>query len=315
MTYTELTLAIEDVSLRADLDNARLVEFGQRYMEDILRLPEMEHTPDETVYLASGSNNIALLSDYLELKHIAFTDQLRSPINSTFTVGAGSLSAATYYYRVSAINANGETPPSTETSIVLAATGGVNVNWTKITGATGYKIYGRTTGVEQLIATVGDVATYLDGGTISPSGAMPTRNTTGSYRYPMLDRFPNEWENKFADNVRQLNDTGRPEYYERRGGYLFFDKTADKDYAYDMRYYRRLTPLSPSAPTNYFSTEMPEAFLYACLVKAIPMLGGDPRGTEWRNVFNEAIAIKKGNTSKESSSGRADRRGDRKRYY
>ena len=31
--------------------------------------------------------------------------------------------------------------------------------------------------------------------------------------------------------------------------------------------------------------------------------------------FAEAIAIKKGNTSKESSSGRADRRGDRKRYY
>ena len=103
---------------------------------------------------------------------------IATPVNAAFTAGAGTLAIGTYYYRVTAINANGETLPSTETSLALAAIGGVNVNWGAVTGATGYKIYGRSTGAELLIATVGAVTTYLDDGSITPAGAMPTSNTT-----------------------------------------------------------------------------------------------------------------------------------------
>lgn len=53
------------------------------------------------------------------------------------------------------------------------------MNWTKVTGATGYKVYGRATGAQQLLATVGDVATWTDTGSVTPSGALPTTNTTG----------------------------------------------------------------------------------------------------------------------------------------
>ena len=102
-----------------------------------------------------------------------------TPVNAAFTAGTGTLAAATYYYRVSAINAYGETIPSVETSFAAAATTGVNVNWGAVTGATGYKIYGRSTDAELLIATVGAVTTYLDDGSVTPVGAMPTTDTTG----------------------------------------------------------------------------------------------------------------------------------------
>lgn len=106
------------------------------------------------------------------------TFQVETPTNEAFSTGAGTLAPGTYYYRVSAINAVGETEASTETSHVLGGVGGVNVNWGAVSGATGYKIYGRTTGAELLMDTVGAVTTWLDDGSITPSGALPAENTT-----------------------------------------------------------------------------------------------------------------------------------------
>lgn len=106
---------------------------------------------------------------------------LATPVNAAFSTATtgGTLAAATYFYRVSAINANGETPASTETSqVTTGTTSTVTVNWSAVPGATGYNIYGRTTGAQQLIATVGAVTTYTDTGAITPSGALPTANTT-----------------------------------------------------------------------------------------------------------------------------------------
>ena len=104
---------------------------------------------------------------------------LSAPVNAAFTQGAGTLGAATYYYRVTATKGNGETLPSTETSLAIAAAHGVNVNWGAVPGADGYKIYGRSTGAELLMATITDptITTWLDSGAVTPSGAMPTTAT------------------------------------------------------------------------------------------------------------------------------------------
>ncbi len=113
--------------------------------------------------------------------HPAFIfSALSPPVNAAFTAGAGTLPIGTYYYRVTALTASGETIPSAETSLALTAIGGVNVNWSAVTGATGYKVYGRSTGAELFIAQVAaGVTTYLDNGSITPTGTMPTMNTTG----------------------------------------------------------------------------------------------------------------------------------------
>lgn len=111
---------------------------------------------------------------------------LPSPVNAAFSTATtgGTLAAGTYYYCVTAINNVGETLGSTETSIVTTgATSTVTVNWGAVAGATAYRVYGRTTGAEQLLMEVdnlvgGPVTTWVDTGAITPYGTMPASNTT-----------------------------------------------------------------------------------------------------------------------------------------
>lgn len=109
---------------------------------------------------------------------------LATPVNSGFSTAStgGSLVPGTYFYRVSATTAVGETLASTETSQVVGAgtsTNTVTVNWGAVAGATGYRVYGRTTGAELFIAAVsGSTLTFVDTGAITPAGALPAANTS-----------------------------------------------------------------------------------------------------------------------------------------
>lgn len=98
--------------------------------------------------------------------------------------------STTYYYKVTAITDVGETTVSTEvsqaTGAAAPATHTVTINWTAVTGATGYKIYrGTTTNTELLLDTTAasiagtNVTSYVDKRGLVPSGAMPTANTAG----------------------------------------------------------------------------------------------------------------------------------------
>ena len=120
---------------------------------------------------------------------------LATPVNAGFVqadTGGSLVASTTYFYRVSALNALGESLASTETSLATSAaapaTHTMTVNWGAVPLATGYKVYGRTTGAEQLIATVGAVTTYVDTGAITPAGALPLANTALGYLpYPLLE--------------------------------------------------------------------------------------------------------------------------------
>jgi hypothetical protein len=101
--------------------------------------------------------------------------------SATATTG-GTLAAATYFYRITATNANGETTASNEVSqVTTGSTSTVTVNWTQVFGATGYKIYRSTaSGAEVLIATVGAVGTYTDTGAAAGTATVPVLNTTAT---------------------------------------------------------------------------------------------------------------------------------------
>ena len=127
--------------------------------------------PDLLVPLMTGGHTIAPLA---------------LPVNAAFSTATtgGTLVPATYWYRVAATNAQGTTLASTQTSQVVPAgtnTNTVTVNWALIVGATGYKVYGRTTGAELLMATIssGSTLTFVDDGSVTPAGALPTAATTG----------------------------------------------------------------------------------------------------------------------------------------
>lgn len=136
-------------------------------------------------YQYTGNTNIVV-------RIRAETPFLSTPSISSFSTAStgGSLTGnTTYYYRVTAVNDLGETLASTEISELTATgtnTNTITINWGAITDATSYNVYGRTTGAEQKIANTASTS-YTDTGSISPSGALPASNTTGTIRYIPLD--------------------------------------------------------------------------------------------------------------------------------
>jgi len=142
--------------------------------------------PDGTVYLKAAGDSFGVpdtASDprapqLVQVAGHPSTQHLVTPSGLALVEGTGTLGAATYYYRVSAITASGETLACAEVSLAIAATHGVDLTWDAVSGATGYRVYGRSTGAELLIAEVtAPLVTYTDAGSISPSGALPTVNT------------------------------------------------------------------------------------------------------------------------------------------
>lgn len=101
----------------------------------------------------------------------------------------GVLAAGTYGYRVSAADDSGVTVPSTEaTATTTGTTSSVTVAWAAIDGAQSYKIYGRTSGSELLLATVsGSTLSWVDTGALTPAGAMPTVNTSAKLDSPTVE--------------------------------------------------------------------------------------------------------------------------------
>ena len=115
--------------------------------------------------------------------------QLPAPTLSSTVTNVGTAGGTTYRYQVTALDGTGETTGSSiqQTTTGNATLSGTNYNtitWTQVGGAVQYKIY-RCTGAActpALLATVsGNNVTYNDQANGSPSGAVPSSNTTGGF--------------------------------------------------------------------------------------------------------------------------------------
>jgi hypothetical protein len=92
----------------------------------------------------------------------------------------GTFAAGTYFWVVTATNANGETGKSNEVNAQLTgSTGSATLTWNAVDGATGYKVYRgtSTTNENKLVATLGNVTTYTDTGTAGTTASVPATNT------------------------------------------------------------------------------------------------------------------------------------------
>lgn len=104
---------------------------------------------------------------------------LPAPVQSALTTAAGgTLAAATYFYKVTALNANGETVGSNEQSIATPLNNKNTVSWAAVGGATNYRVYrGTAAGAENVFYAVGNVTSFVDTGAASTAGAPPASNT------------------------------------------------------------------------------------------------------------------------------------------
>lgn len=126
----------------------------------------------------------------------------------------------TYYYRVSANNAVGESAASVadteQTSIIrdswTPATQYVTVSWSSVAGATSYNVYiGTVSGQEKYLATVTGL-TYRDDNTVTPNAfkLAPSGNSTAG---PVLGYMWNKDGQLFG-----VGDTTNPDYLWYDGG-------------------------------------------------------------------------------------------------
>jgi hypothetical protein len=103
-------------------------------------------------------------------------------ISSVVNAGGGTIGAGLHGYRVSAVIGGKEGIPSNEVTVTNTASQKNTITWSLPNGSVpvdNFKVYGRTSGGELLIATVsGTTFSYVDDGSITPSGAMPSSDAT-----------------------------------------------------------------------------------------------------------------------------------------
>src|SRR5262249_25321785 len=90
-----------------------------------------------------------------------------------------SLPAGVYYYRVSAVTAQGELAPSPKASINIVKPGDrVNISLSSVPGATAYRVWGRTQGTWTGLLTIERMVTSTVSGTsFLDYGFTPTTDT------------------------------------------------------------------------------------------------------------------------------------------
>ena len=96
----------------------------------------------------------------------------------------GTIPNNTYFLKITATTASGESVASNEQSITTAGTNisTITANWGLVTGATGYKVYiGTAAGAENLVATVGNVATTTLTALPGTAGSPPTTTNTAAF--------------------------------------------------------------------------------------------------------------------------------------
>jgi hypothetical protein len=127
-----------------------------------------------------------------------------SPTLTGVNVPGGTLTPGmTYSYRISAANIRGRLSlPGSEVSIVLpSGDNAVQISWTATSNLGlspfAYRIFGRSPGSEKAMVSVGRDASaglsWTDTGAVTPSGAMPTADSTAGYQLWRAHEYTRMW--------------------------------------------------------------------------------------------------------------------------
>ena len=172
-----------------DLDTIRLEVNG---LHDATVTPQVTMDTDPSVggssnwrsLSALGGDGAVTLDGFFRFLRFAFSHGvtavagLATPIAPTLTphLTGGTLVDGSYNYRISAVNAAGQTLAGPEALVDADITGStghgsVTVTFTAVAGAVTYNVYGRTNGAETLLATLVSASPFLDDGSQTPAAA------------------------------------------------------------------------------------------------------------------------------------------------
>lgn len=91
---------------------------------------------------------------------------------SQSSTSGGTLTVGTKYYVVTAIVGGVEQAQSAQASAVTVPNGKITITWKSVVGATGYRVYGRASGAQNMYWAVSDPI-YVDDGTAGTAGSPP----------------------------------------------------------------------------------------------------------------------------------------------
>jgi hypothetical protein len=117
------------------------------------------------------------------ITHTANTVAVAAPVITLGSaVAGGTFTAGTYFWKLTATNGGGETVGSNELTATLTANQKQPINWTAVTGASGYRLYrGTVAGQENVLVAViagGSTVTYTDLGAAGTNASVPTVDRT-----------------------------------------------------------------------------------------------------------------------------------------
>lgn len=87
------------------------------------------------------------------------------------------------------------------------------------------------------------------------------------------------------ENYPTRSADGKPKFIASDAGNFIFGPFPDSTYTVKGTYYQRLTALSDSNTTNWFTTNAPGILLFAALSEAEPFLKNDPRIELWNAKY------------------------------
>lgn len=139
----------------------------------------LDYTFDWSLWLPTGDT--ILTTSWTAATGITIAN-LSTPSGLTLTPSGtgGTFAAGTYFWKITATTANGETTGSNEVTTTLSgSTSSATLNWPVQPNATHIKVYrGTATNAEVLLTTLaGTAVTYVDTGTATTSGSVPGSNT------------------------------------------------------------------------------------------------------------------------------------------
>lgn len=123
---------------------------------------------------------------------------------------------------------------------------------------------------------------------INSSPTQPLQRKTAEWIY---QKYPT----RSADSV--------PKFIARDGDNFIFGPYPDSGYTLKGIYYAKLTALSTSNETNWFTSNAPDLLLWAALAEAEPFIGNDERAMLWETKYQQAKNAVESQDEKERHSG------------
>ena len=106
----------------------------------------------------------------------------------------------------------------------------------------------------------------------------------------VLERVPYEYIRTFIDNQANAPVTLLPRYYTDYGyGQILIAPTPQAAYKYEFIYFKKITPLSISQPSNWITQNAYDCFFWSCLHKAYHYLHNNMQAESAHGEYSKRL--------------------------